>query len=407
MSLRLDSKPTPFLLLFPAQSQFLDSPATFRAFVGGRGAGKSFVGAYDLLKRARRGGLYMVAAPTYPMLRDASLRSFLDVARRIGTPILFRRSDMAAVLPNGAEVLFRSADDPDRLRGPNLSGAWLDEASVMAVEAYEVVLAALRQDGRQGWMSATFTPRGLAHWTYEKFGRPDAPPDTEIIHSRTDENPFLPAEFAATVAGQYDDQLAARELGGEFVDLEGAEWPVHYFRSEVWFDHWLPHSEYPLTVIALDPSRGRDSKAGDYAAFVICRLDKQNIIWCDAVLVREDVPRLVARGVELVRGYPGASMVVETNIGQELLIGEFKRTQLKAGVMFGISGYENRVPKVVRIRRLGPYLAHGRARFRATPGGKLLAAQLQQFPNGAHDDAPDAMELSVRRLEELVSGVKK
>ena len=72
MTLRVD--------VHEAQQAFLDSEALYRGFVGGRGAGKSYVGALDLLLRAKDDRLYGVYAPTYPMLRDSSWRSFLDMA---------------------------------------------------------------------------------------------------------------------------------------------------------------------------------------------------------------------------------------------------------------------------------------------------------------------------------------
>ncbi len=40
---------------YDKQDKFLKSKAFIRGFVGGRGAGKSFVGAYDLIKRAKKG----------------------------------------------------------------------------------------------------------------------------------------------------------------------------------------------------------------------------------------------------------------------------------------------------------------------------------------------------------------
>ncbi|MFX4846510.1 phage terminase large subunit, partial [Acinetobacter baumannii] len=86
---------------------------------------------------------------------------------------------------------FRSAEDPDKLRGPNLSGSWLDEASLMEREAFDICIASLREAGEQGWLSATFTPRGLTHWTYDLFGR-GGRPDVELFTSRTRDNPFAP-----------------------------------------------------------------------------------------------------------------------------------------------------------------------------------------------------------------------
>src|SRR5215472_9230535 len=70
--------------LHRAQQAFLRSEALFRAFCGGIGSGKSWAGSYDLIRRARPGRLYLVMAPTYSMLSDATFRSFLAVAQELG-----------------------------------------------------------------------------------------------------------------------------------------------------------------------------------------------------------------------------------------------------------------------------------------------------------------------------------
>ncbi|MGL5097023.1 MAG: hypothetical protein ACRDD1_15655, partial [Planctomycetia bacterium] len=118
------------IVLHAAQWRFVESTARLRGFVGGRGAGKSFVGAYDLLRRARAGRFYMVVSPTLPILKDTALPSFLELAERLGRPVRLRRTDFRgwfATADGGrARVTLRGADDPQSLRGPNLSGAWLD-----------------------------------------------------------------------------------------------------------------------------------------------------------------------------------------------------------------------------------------------------------------------------------------
>src|SRR5262245_44564014 len=115
---------------------------------------------------------------------------------------------MRATLPSsGAEVLFRSADDPEHLRGPNLSGCALDEASLMDRSAYDVMIGRLRQGGG-GFLRAAMTPKGRVHWTYEVFatGRPD----TAMVQARSSDNPFLPEGFVERVRRQYTSAQAAQ-----------------------------------------------------------------------------------------------------------------------------------------------------------------------------------------------------
>lgn len=211
--------------VYPKQRAFTESKALWRAFVGGIGSGKSFIGALDMIRRAKPGRLYLVTAPTYTMLEDASLRSFIDVAQRLDvvSPSDIKRSPPPFIkLRTGAEIIFRSADDPDRLRGPNLSGVWMDEASLMKREVFDILIGRLRE-GEMGWGTATFTPKGKLHWTYKLFGSDDA--DTFLVHAKSDENPFLPPGFVANIRKRYTAQQVRQELGGEFVDSGGN----HYF----------------------------------------------------------------------------------------------------------------------------------------------------------------------------------
>ena len=165
---------------------------------------------YDLIRRAKANRTYMVCAPTYTVLSDSTFRTFVQLAENLGIAKDVRRGAPPSVeLATGAEVLFRSADKPDRLRGPNLSGILLDEASLMIRDVFNVSIGRLREGGEQGWLSAAFTPKGKGHWTFETFatGRPD----TAIFFAKTSDNPFLPPTFEGAVRRQYTSTLAQQE----------------------------------------------------------------------------------------------------------------------------------------------------------------------------------------------------
>jgi hypothetical protein len=104
--------------------------------------------------------------PTGVKLADETFPTFKAIAQELGTwdPAGVKMTPYLPVrLGTGATVRFRTAEDPDKMRGPNLSGVWLDEASLMDEEAFKIAIACLREDGEQGWLSATFTPKGLGH----------------------------------------------------------------------------------------------------------------------------------------------------------------------------------------------------------------------------------------------------
>lgn len=392
------SKLKRYLPITTPQAQYLSSDHPYRAFVGGRGAGKSWIGSYDLLKRCRPGCTYLVAAPTYQMLRDASLSTFKRLCETLGIDYTLYKADMMAVMQNGAEIRFRSADNPDRLRGPNLSGAWLDEASLMSQDAYEIVMASLREHGVQGWLGATFTPKGLSHWTYELFNQER--PDTELIRSRTADNPFLPPDFAETLRRQYTDQFALQELEGMFVSIEGAEWPPDYFdHAQFWFDEWPVN--LAVKTMALDPSKGREDKAGDYSAYVLYGRDASGIEYVEADLRRRDAEQIVDDGVEHLKRFGPDAFGVESNAFQHLFAPLFRAAVAKQRIPLPLVLLNNVVKKIVRIRRITEPLRMKKMRFRNTPGTRLLVQQLREFPLGEYDDGPDGLEMARRIAIEL------
>ena len=382
--------------IYPTQAQFLDSQAMLRGFVGGRGTGKSFVGAYDLMRRAKPGRTYMIVAPTYPMLRDASLKTFLELGRKLKFLRGFAKADMYATLGNDATILFRSADNPNRLRGSNLSGVWMDEAGEIEREAFDIVIACLRENREKGWLSATFTPRGRSHWTYSVFG--NNTDGAQLFHARTDENPFLPADFYESIKSQYTGLRAAQELGGQFVEIDGAEWGAEFFGDWIWcpVDRWP--SDFDCRVLCVDPSKGKSDKQGDYTAIVFMGIHN-GLLYVDAELERIPLNQLVHHILRWCDRCKPDFVGVESEQFQELIIHELRR---QCGERFAIQWpwYQmmtKGIPKVARIRRLTQYLVNRELRFKAdSPGCRLLVDQMTDFPLADHDDGPDALEMCVR-----------
>ena len=133
--------------VYGKQHLFLESKALLRAFVGGIGSGKSYIGALDVIRRSKPDRLYLVTAPTYPMLADATFRSLQGLAQELGLVGIgdVKQSPPPSIkLRTGAEILFRSTDNPETLRGPNLSGVWMDEASLSKQEAFDILIGRLR-----------------------------------------------------------------------------------------------------------------------------------------------------------------------------------------------------------------------------------------------------------------------
>jgi predicted phage terminase large subunit-like protein len=221
-----------------------------------------------------------------------------------------------------------------------------------------------------------------------------------LVMAKTSDNPFLDGGFIERVYQEYAGLLARQELGGEFITIEGAEWPPEYFPPSMWFTDWPEH--LVAKVITLDPSKGRKDKPGDYSAFVLLGIDKAGVCWIDGDADNtRTTTQQVARAVDLCREFEPVALGIETNQFQELLAMDVRRVGPNLPV-YGIKNFST--PKDVRIRSLTPYLARGDFRFRRTKGGELLVQQLQEFPEAKHDDLPDALEMAVRLLHWLLRG---
>ncbi len=184
-----------------------------------------------------------------------------------------------------------------------------------------------------------------------------------------------------------------------------AEFPADWIDSCPWFD---APPETPVYVgVFLDPSKGGTSTKADYHAIVTIWVTADGMVWLDADMKREAVPsaarRLVSRVLELVKAGHAPDVAMETNGGLgALMVPEIELAMREYGAVFGVSGVENYLAKVIRVRRLGGYLQRGQVAFRRTAGTGLLAEQLREFPNGDHDDGPDCLEGAVRRAETLL-----
>lgn len=228
------TQPTTEIELNDKQFEFVyDDTSKYVAYLGGIGAGKSFSGAVKALRKAieQPGSLGLIGAPTYPMLRDATMRSVWQIFPE-SLIESYNKTDGVLRLTTGSEILFRSTDDPDRLRGPNLAWYWLDEGPLCGYYAWRILKGRLRQSGYdvQGWI--TGTPHGEDAF-YTDFEAEPKPSHT-LYRASTRENLHnLPPTFIEDLG--YTGNFALQEIEGLFVSFEGL---VYEYRSEWHNGEW-------------------------------------------------------------------------------------------------------------------------------------------------------------------------
>jgi len=186
---------------------------------------------------------------------------------------------------------------------------------------------------------------------------------------------------------------------------DAVEWPPEYFGyTNFWYDFEPPESEIVAKVAAIDPSKSQSDQKGDYAARVQITLTRDGTMWVEADLQRMTAEGVVTMILDYHHEYNASVVAIEVNQFQELFAVAIEKEAELRRMIIPIKPVHNTVQKDVRIRRLGTYLRGQRYRFSRSPGTQLLVKQMQEFPTGEHDDGPDAFEMALRSLSELVNG---
>ncbi len=197
--------------------------------LGGRGAGKTFAGAFWLHELARNTGNLTIAlvGPALHDVREVMVEGpsgLKGIAAACDRP-RWEGGRKRLVWNSGSVAYAFSAEDPESLRGPQFHAAWADE--FCAWREPERVLSNLRFGLRLGAdprLVVTTTPRPLP-----ALRRLMAEDGLEISRGGTAQNErHLSPAFLSHVRGLYGGtRLEAQELEGLVVEGEGA-----LFRAE-------------------------------------------------------------------------------------------------------------------------------------------------------------------------------
>ncbi|MDP9170985.1 MAG: terminase family protein [Acidobacteriota bacterium] len=220
----------------PSQRKFHQSTARFKGFSGPIGSGKSQALCQEAIRLCylNPGRTGLIGAPTYPMLRDATLTSLTELLNVNEIPFELNKADYVLVMKdNGSRILLRAVDEFERLRGTNLAWFGLDELSYSQEGAWLRLEARLR-DPKASRMCgfAVWTPKGF-DWVYRKFVQ-NPVPGYETVLAKPFENRFLlkhTPDFYERLKHSYDEQFFRQEVLGDYLNAKGAA-VYHAFSRE-------------------------------------------------------------------------------------------------------------------------------------------------------------------------------
>lgn len=297
------------------QAIFLrDLHTKFRAYVGGFGAGKTFVGSLDLLLFAGQhpGLVQGYFAPTYRDIRDTFWPTIEEAGDMLGFRVTVRSADKEIHLHRGrayyGTVICRSMDDPGGIVGFKIARAICDEIDVLptdkATAAWRKIIARMRLvvPGVVNGIGVTTTPEGFK-FVYETFAR-NPGRDYSMVQASTYENEqFLPPDYIQSLRDTYPQELIDAYLMGEFVNLTSGTVYRSYDRAGCNSNEEIKPSE-PLRI-------GMDFNIGNMAACVYVLRDSE---WHCAEEIKggRDTPSMIETIKDRYEGhhitvYPDAS----------------------------------------------------------------------------------------------------
>lgn len=207
----------------PRESQrpIFVSPARFLAGDMGRRWGKTVTGLNWLLKGVcNDGGINWWLAPIYSQSKMAFRKLLTAGKKGNGNKSIksLSHSELRIEFVNNSVIEFKSADNPDTLRGEGLKRAVIDEAARVKREVFEEVIRPAISDtkGRVLFMS---TPKGK-NWFFDMWTRGQDPLQEEYESWKfpTSDNPQVPKEDIEQAKQSLPMDVFNQEYLAEFLD---------------------------------------------------------------------------------------------------------------------------------------------------------------------------------------------
>ena len=221
--------------------------------LSGRGWGKTRTAAEDVKSYglAHKNSRIAVVAPTYGDARDTCIEGESGLLNILPPDRIaaWNRSLGELLLTNGTKYKLFSAEEPERMRGPQNHRAWFDElcAAKDPVAAWTQLVFGLRL-GKKPQVVVTTTPKPIA-LLKELVQRKDV----HVTRGTTFDNAanLAPAALATLRARYGQSRTGRQELYGEILDdVEGALWKRRMIEDY----RVTNHPQLKRIVVAIDPA---------------------------------------------------------------------------------------------------------------------------------------------------------
>ena len=370
-------------------------------YLAGRGAGKTRTAAewmaWEAIKSPKT--RWAVVAATFSDVRDTCAEGesgLVSILKRYGALENYNRSMGEIRLTNGSRIKLFSADEPDRLRGPEFHGAWCDELAAWRYEdTWDQLQFGLRL-GEHPRTLVTTTPRPVPI-IKRLLERTDG--SVKLVRGSTFDNAknLAPSALAQLRARYEGTRLGRQELYAEVLtDTPGA-----LFTQALIDDKRVQHySDFTRVVVAVDPAVTL-SEDSDETGIVVVGLGADGRFYVMADRSCKDTPLgWSKRVVQAYEDYQADRVVVETNQG-----GSFIETTLRQiNPNMAITGVVAKIGKRLRAEPISSLYEQGRVSHIGTFDA-LEEQMVSWLPDSGN--SPDRLDALVHGIASLTTQTSK
>lgn len=346
-------KPHYWQTLFHAANNPENHICRYRHLVAGRRGGKTLSAAWEMLYYAMNPQAFhmdahgehstrplhgWVLTQNYPLGQAAlmTFREVLDTAGfTFGVEYKENKGNRHFEFENGSFIQFKTADNPETLRGAGLDFMWIDEAAFITDNRAWVVSEPALAD-KLGALWTTTTPDGK-NWFYDTFWTESnkADPDTARVEYWSIDNPHFSADEWKRLKRTYHPMKFKQEFMAAFDSAAGrelaGEWLKYYHPDEILADSSRPMSPNNVNLkvyIGVDPAISESDKADRFVATVIgVTKDRRQIYLLEQYAGRIPFPEQVDKIHELFLKWSPHFIGIEKTAYQAALAQQVSRLE--------------------------------------------------------------------------------
>jgi phage terminase large subunit len=144
---------------------------------------------------------------TLPSLRMTSYKLILQLLDEYGLPYELNKTELIITFPNRSEILFKSLDEPEKIKSAEFDRIWVEEVTEFKLEEYQHCNLRLRRNkAPPDRMYLTCNPVSKFSWVYKELVEKHHK-DVVSFMSNYHDNPFISQDYIDYLESQITQDI--------------------------------------------------------------------------------------------------------------------------------------------------------------------------------------------------------